>query len=227
MAWWRSALARLYAGTPGHPVTRALAPAVERFELPRAHFEALVAGMEMDLDHRGFATFEELAAYCYHAASVVGLLSAEIFGYEDPATREYAHDLGIAFQLTNIVRDVREDAMRGRIYIPGEELDAHGVRPDELAQAATPDHVRALLRAQAARARRYYDSAFAALPDRDRYAQRGGIIMARIYYALLDEIERDGFRVLEHRVALTPLRKLWIAWRTARAEERARRRRTA
>ncbi len=222
--WWRAELERLYSGAPQHPVARALAPAVERFELPREHLEALIAGMEMDLDHRGFATFEELAAYCYHAASVVGLLSAEIFGYEDARTRGYAHDLGMAFQLTNIVRDVREDAMRGRIYIPNEDLEAHGVRPGELAQPSTPEHVRALLEFQAARARRYYEQAFAQLPDVDRHAQRSGLVMARIYLTLLDEIARDGYRVLEHRVKLTPLRKLWIAWRTVRAEERHRRR---
>ena len=130
----------------------------------------------------------------------------------------------MAFQLTNILRDVREDAMRGRIYIPGEELDAYGVKPGELLQPSTPEHVRRLFEAQAQRARTYYDRAFAALPSGDRHAQRSGIIMARIYLTLLDEIERDGYRVLEHRVALTPLRKLWIAWRTARAEARHRRR---
>ena len=227
LAWWRSEIEQLFAGEPHHPVARALAPALERFQLPAEHFQAIIDGMEMDIDHAGYRDFAELERYCYRAASVVGLLSAAIFGYEDDRTRDYAHDLGMALQLTNILRDVREDAMRGRIYIPADELDAHGVQPDELARTATPDHIRDLLRSQAERARRYYDSAFAALPDRDRYAQRGGIIMARIYHALLDEIERDGFRVLEHRVALTPLRKLWIAWRTARAEERARRRRIA
>lgn len=222
--WWRAELERLYSGSPDHPVARALAPAVERHELPREHFEALIAGMEMDLDHRGFATFDELAAYCYHAASVVGLLSAEIFGYEHAETRAYAHDLGLAFQLTNIIRDVREDAMRGRIYIPAEDLEAHGVQPGELAQPSTPEHVRALLKVQTERARGYYERALAQLPDRDRHAQRSGLIMAQIYMTLLDEIARDGYRVLEHRVALTPVRKLWIAWRTARAEERHRRR---
>lgn len=224
LAWWRAELERLYTGTPEHPVARALAPAVEQYQLPREHFEALIAGMEMDLDHRGFASFEELAAYCYHAASVVGLLSAEIFGYEHARTREYAHDLGLAFQLTNIVRDVREDAMRGRIYIPAEDLDAHGVRPGELAQPSTPEHVRALLQGQVERARGYYERALGKLPDEDRHAQRSGLIMAQIYMTLLDEIARDGYRVLEHRVALTPVRKLWIAWRTARAEKRHQRR---
>lgn len=224
LAWWRAEVERLFAGQPSHPVARALAPALERFQLPREHFDAIVDGMEMDLERNRYATFDELAGYCYHAAAVVGLLSAEIFGYEDARTREFAHDLGMAFQLTNILRDVREDAMRGRVYVPAEDLEAHGVRAGELAHPATPKHVRALFQAQAERARRYYTRAFDALPEIDRHAQRSGLIMARIYLTLLAEMERDGFRVLEHRVTLTPLRKLWIAWRTARAEERRRRR---
>jgi phytoene synthase len=223
--WWRAEIERLFAGQPNHPVARALAPALAAHDLPRAHFEAIIDGMEMDLDHAGYRDFEQLKGYCYRAASVVGLLAAEIFGYEDAGTRDYAQSLGTAFQLTNIPRDVREDAMRGRIYIPGEDLEAHGVQPGELAHPATPAHVAALFRAQAERARTHYDRAFAALPECDRYAQRSGLIMASIYLALLDEIERDGFRVLEHRVSLTPVRKLWIAWRTARAEQRGQRRR--
>lgn len=224
LAWWRTELDRMYAGEPQHPVTRALAPAAESYALPREHLDAMIDGMEMDLDHGGFANFDALAEYCYHAASVVGLLSVEIFGYRDARTRDYARDLGIALQLTNILRDVREDALRGRIYIPVDEMDAHGVQPEDLLRQDTPEPVHRLLQVQAARARDYYDRAFAHLPDVDRHAQRSGIIMARIYRTLLDEIECDGLRVLEHRVKLTPLRKLWIAWRTARAEARYRRR---
>lgn len=224
LAWWRAEIERLFAGQPNHPVARALAPALERFGLAREYFEAIIAGMEMDLERNRYATFDELADYCYHAAAVVGLLSAEIFGYEDARTRDFAHDLGMALQLTNILRDVREDAMRGRVYLPAEDLDAHGVRAGELSHPATPAHVRALFQAQAERARHYYARAFEALPEVDRHAQRSGLIMARIYLTLLEEMERDGFRVLEHRVTLTPLRKLWLAWRTARAEERRRRR---
>ena len=224
LAWWRAEVDRMFAGAPGHPVARALAPMIEQFDLQRDYFQEIITGMEMDVDHAGFDTFADLEQYCYRVASVVGLLSAEIFGYEDDSTRIYARELGLAFQLTNILRDVREDAMRGRVYIPREDLETHGVRAGELAGASTPAHVHSLLRAQAERARSHYDRAFAALPDRDRHAQRSGIVMARIYMTLLDEIERDGYRVLEHRVALTPLRKLWIAWRTVRAEERRRRR---
>jgi len=224
LAWWRTELERLFDGNASHPVARALQPAVERFALPREWFDEIIAGMEMDLEHEGFTRFDDLAQYCYRAAAVVGMLSARIFGYSDERTQGYAHDLGMALQLTNIVRDVREDARRGRIYIPSEDMSEHGVRPGELSHPATPERVQALLKRQADRARGYYDHALAALPDADRYAQRSGLIMGRIYMTLLDEIERDGFRVLEHRVALTPMRKLWIAWRTARAEERRRRR---
>ena len=224
LAWWRAEIARLYEGEPSHPVARALQPAVEAFDLPRELLDEIIAGMEMDLDHAGFVRQEDLDRYCYRVAAVVGLLSARIFGYSDPATLDYAHDLGMALQLTNIVRDVREDAARGRVYIPTEALDAHGVRTGELMHPATPEHVRTLLQSVADRSRGWYERAMATLPDRDRHPQRSGIIMGRIYMTLLDEIERDGFRVLEHRVALTPLRKLWIAWRTARAEERRRRR---
>lgn len=228
LAWWRAEVERLYSGNPQHPVARALAPAVERFGLPRERFDEIIAGMEMDLDLSAYPTFDDLARYCYHAAVVVGLLSIEIFGYDDPRTRDYAHDLGMALQLTNILRDVREDAERGRIYLPMDEMAVHGVEPGDLLRTETPEHVRTLLRQQAERARACYESAFATIPDADRHRQRSGIIMGRIYETLLDEIERDGLRVLEHRVALTPLRKLWIAWRTSRRESaHARRHRPA
>jgi phytoene synthase len=146
---------------------------------------------------------------------VVGLMSAEIFGYVNPATRQYARDLGIAFQLTNIIRDVGEDARRGRIYLPQDELAAHGVTAGALLKREGGDALTGLMKDQVARARRWYAQAMDALPADDRHAQRPGIIMAAIYRALLDEIERDGFRVLDRRIALTPLRKLWIAWKTA------------
>lgn len=220
LAWWRTEIGKVFAGNPDHPVARALVPAVERFELPHEHFLEIIAGMEMDLDHNGYANFVELSEYCYYAASVVGLLSVEIFGYEHADTRDYARDLGIALQLVNIIRDVREDARRGRIYLPADEMDQHGIAPDDLLAQATPAGLQTLLASLAGRAREHYRRALNALPDADRHAQRSGLIMARIYMTLLDEIEADGFRVLEHRVALTPLRKLWIAWRAARAERR-------
>ena len=220
LAWWRGEIERVYDGKPGHPVARALAPAVQAYDLPREHFLEVLHGMEMDLDHEGFANSSELEAYCYYAASAVGLLSIEIFGYEDAATRDFARELGIALQLVNIIRDVREDARRGRIYLPADAMAAHGVSPADLLAETTPESVRGLLATQAQRARDHYQRALNHLPDPDRHAQRSGLIMARIYMTLLDEIEADGFRVLDHRVALTPLRKLWIAWRCARAERR-------
>jgi len=176
----------------------------------------VIDGMGMDLERSRYLDFAELEAYCHRVAGVVGLMSAEIFGYTNPRTREYAHDLGIAFQLTNIVRDVGEDARRGRIYLPQEDLGRHGVAAATILQRRNDDAFRALMADEVGRARAWYDRALAALPAEDRAAQRPGLIMAAIYRTLLDEIVRDGYSVLEHRVGLTPLRKLWIAWKTAR-----------
>ncbi len=215
--WWREEIALLFEGRPRHPITHALAPHVETFDLSKEYFEEIIDGMQMDLDYDAYPDFATLSLYCYRAASVVGLLSARIFGLSDRRTLKYAHDLGMALQLTNILRDVHEDAMRGRVYIPLDELERFGVKPEEFRSNLTRESHRALFSFQAARAREYYVKAEAHLPAEDRYAQRPGLIMAAIYRALLEEIERDGFRVLEHRVHLTPLRKLWIAWRTARS----------
>ncbi len=171
--------------------------------------------MQMDIEKLRYVDFAELETYCDRVAGVVGLMSAEIFGYEDPGTRDYARDLGVAFQLTNIVRDVGEDARRGRIYLPQDELAAFGVAPSDVLRAhASPAFV-ALMRHQVERARAWYHRALAKLPARDRRAQRAGLAMAAIYGTLLDEIARDGYRVLDRRIALTPLRKLWIATRAA------------
>jgi phytoene synthase len=155
-----------------------------------------------------------LHLYCYRVASVVGLLAAEIFGYEDRRTLKYAHDLGLAFQLTNIIRDVGEDARRGRIYLPADELDRFGVSAEDILHARTSDAFRRLMEFQIDRAEQHYEQAFAQLPAQDRRAQRPGLVMAAIYRTLLREIRHDGCRVLDRRMALTPMRKLWIAWRT-------------
>jgi 15-cis-phytoene synthase len=227
LAWWREEVGRLFDGTPQHPVSRALTPAIADFGLAQEHFLEIIDGMQMDLDYDAYPSFTELSLYCYRVAGVVGLLAARIFGYQDPATERYANDLGLAFQLTNILRDVREDVARGRVYLPLDELQRFGVTAEDLRKPATDDALRELFAFQADRARDYYRRAFEHLPDGDRYAQRSGLIMAEIYQRLLDEIERDGYRVLEHRIRLTPLRKLWLAWRTARREERLRRRQPA
>jgi phytoene synthase len=216
LAWWRDEIGTAFAGTPQHPVARALAPVVASYHLPQAHFQTVIDGMTMDLDYSRYRDFAELEGYCHRVAGVVGLMSAEIFGYANPATRQYARDLGIAFQLTNIVRDVGEDARRGRIYLPQDELARHGVTDAGLLKGESSAACRALVAEQVARARTWYERALGALPDEDALAQRPGLIMAAIYRALLDAIARDGYRVLDHRIALTPLRKLWIAWKTAR-----------
>ena len=216
LAWWRREIGAVFTGSPQHPVALALQPVVAAYRLPEAHFQTVIDGMAMDLDCSRYLDFVELERYCHCVAGVVGLLSAEIFGYADPATRQYARDLGIAFQLTNIIRDVGEDARRGRIYLPQDELAHHGVTAASLLRHESTPALTALMAEQVARARSWHARAMATLPAADRRAQRPGLIMAAIYRALLDEIERDGYRVLHHRIALTPLRKLWIALTTAR-----------
>lgn len=215
LAWWRTEIANLYAGQPQHPVTQALAAAVRDYHLAEEHFLEIIDGMEMDLDQNRYRDFKELQLYCYRVASVVGLLSAAIFGYRNRKTLKYAHDLGLAFQLTNIVRDVGEDARRGRIYLPLEEMANYGVTEQDILQGRESANVRRLLAMQIERARHFYERAFAELPPEDRKSQRTGLVMAAIYRTLLDEIERGGCeKVLNQRISLTPIRKLWLAWRT-------------
>jgi phytoene synthase len=217
LAWWRREIAALFAGEPAHPVTRALQPVVAAYPLPQQHFQTVIDGMQMDLDHNRYLDFADLERYCHRVAGVVGLMSAEIFGCSEDATRRYARDLGIAFQLTNIIRDVGEDARRGRIYLPQDELARFGVAPAALLRREASEAFRALMAMQVGRAREWYARARAMLPAQDRRAQRPGLIMAAIYRTLLDEIERDGYGVLERRIGLTPLRKFWIAWKTSRS----------
>ena len=212
--WWRGELAALYVGRPSHPVTQALAGSLKEFHLPQEQLLEIIDGMEMDLDQVRYADFKALHLYCYRVASVVGLLAAEIFGYSDRQTLKYAHDLGLAFQLTNIIRDVGEDARRGRIYLPQDELARFGVGEADLAQALYSDNFRRLMEYQVERAQATYQQAFAQLPAADRKTQRAGLIMAAIYRATLDEIVRDRFRVLDQRISLPPLRKLWLAGKT-------------
>jgi phytoene synthase len=214
LAWWRTEVAALHSGTPSHPVTQALATSIKRFSMPQEQLLEIIDGMEMDLDQARYADFKALHLYCYRVASVVGLLAAEIFGITDRRTLKYAHDLGLAFQLTNIIRDVGEDARRGRIYLPQDELARFGVSETDLLQARYSDNFRNLMTFQAQRAQEMYEQAFAQLPAADRKAQRAGLIMAAIYRTTLEEIARDGFLVLDRRTSLTPLRKLWLAGKT-------------
>ncbi|MDR0716514.1 MAG: presqualene diphosphate synthase HpnD [Azoarcus sp.] len=211
LAWWRQEIARVCSGAPSHPVGLALQNVREQFDLPHERLLEIIDGMAMDLQYNRYPDFDALQRYCYHVASVVGLLAAGIFGHGDPRTLDYAHDLGIAFQLTNIIRDVGEDARRNRIYLPDDELQRFGVPAGDILAARYSDGFRALMSFQAERAETFYERAFAALPAADRKNQRPGIVMAAIYRSLLREIARDGFLVLDRRASLTPLRKVWLA----------------
>jgi len=214
LAWWRVEVANLFTGNPQHPVTKALLPFIEKYSLSQSNLVEIIDGMEMDLTQTRYLDWPGLERYCYRVAAVVGLLAAGIFGYRDARTLDYARELGIAFQLTNIIRDVGEDARKNRIYLPMADLKQFGVPAADILNARETPEFGNLLRFEAQRARDYYAKAFGALPAEDRKAQRPGLLMAAIYRALLDEIERDGFRVLTQRTSLTPLRKFWIAWKT-------------
>ncbi|WP_455222311.1 presqualene diphosphate synthase HpnD [Kaarinaea lacus] len=220
LQWWRDSVRELFNGTAHHPVQKALLNPVQSFHLPQELFLDIINGMEMDLHKQRYANFEELALYCYRAASVVGLLAARIFGYKNPAVLDYAKNLGMALQLTNIIRDVREDAIRNRIYIPKEELEHFGVSEADILQHRFTDNVASLLQFQSARAQEYYNKAFEQLPEQDRYTQRSGLIMAAIYQNTLQAIEKNQQQVMDGRVSLTPIKKLWLAWKTARSEKK-------
>ncbi len=214
LAWWRAEVGNMFAGNPQHPVTKALGVLKDEFSITADRLNEIIDGMEMDLNQTRYLDWAGLERYCYRVAGVVGLLAAGIFGYRDARTLEYARHLGIAFQLTNIIRDVGEDARKNRIYLPMEDMKQSAVAAADILQSKHSPEFKRLMAFEAERARSYYRRAEAALPAGDRRAQRPGLIMAAIYRALLDEIERDGFRVLEQRTSLTPLRKFWIAWKT-------------
>lgn len=218
LAWWRQEIASIFStggeNSPSHPVTKALVEVVKTINLSASQLNEIIDGMEMDLDYNRYADFSTLKLYCHHVAGVVGQLSAEIFGYQDRKTLEYAHSLGLAFQLTNIIRDVGEDARRDRIYLPQDELDSFGVSKEDILYSRESENFRRLIEFQIERAEAYYIQAFAALPPEDRKNQCPGFIMAAIYRTLLEEIKGDGCQVLRQRVSLTPIRKLWIGWKT-------------
>jgi 15-cis-phytoene synthase len=218
LAWWRKEVASAFSGSPSHPVMHALMPHAPAHAIEARHLLAVIDGCEMDLQQSRYLDFPGLARYCHLVAGVVGEVAANIFGRSDPRSVDYAHRLGLAMQLTNIIRDVGDDARRGRIYLPMDELKRFDVKAAEILLREAPwgysERFTALMKFQAERAHRLYDEAFALLPDADRRAQRPGLAMAQIYRTLLREIEADGFRVLHQRVALTPLRKVWIAMRT-------------
>ena len=212
--WWRHEVARLYAGQAQHPVTIALVPAIGPFNIQQRQLGEIMDGMEMDLTQNRYPDFESLRLYCHRVAGVVGLLAANIFGYRNPKTLDYAENLGLAFQLTNIIRDVGEDARKDRIYIPSDEMQRFGVSAADVLNAQHTENFSRLIEFQVRRVENFYAEALAALPAEDRRAQRPGLVMAAIYRAVLEEIGRDGYQVLTRRTKLTPIRKLWIAWKT-------------
>ena len=213
LAWWQGEVAKSFAGNPTHPVMKALMPLTATYGIEARHLQAVIEGCQMDLTQNRYLDFPALQRYCHLVAGIVGEVAAGIFGQTDPATTAYAHKLGLAFQLTNIIRDVGEDALRGRIYLPVNELQQFDVKAHEILKRQYSDRFSALMKFQTERALALYDEALALLPACDRHAQKPGLMMASIYRALLTEIERDNFQVLHQRVSLTPLRKLWLAWK--------------
>lgn len=220
LAWWRQEVHSAFAGKPSHPVMKALMPLAAEYQIQAGHLLAVIEGCQIDLQQTRFLDYAGLQRYCHLVAGVVGEVASNIFGRTEAGTTQYAHRLGLAMQLTNIIRDVGDDARRGRIYLPVAELRQFDVKAQEILKRDAPwgysDRFQALMRFQAERAHRLYDEAFALLPEADRRAQKPGLMMANIYRTLLREIEADGYRVLHQRTSLTPLRKLWIAWRTHR-----------
>ena len=214
LLWWRKEIKAMLDGSPTHPVTQALQPHLVPYSLKGEHLLAIVDGMEMDLDQTRYLDYPGLKRYCWHVAGVVGILSASIFGFTRPETLQYAEKLGLAFQLTNIIRDVGDDARKGRIYLPVNELQQFNVTAADILNARHSENFEKLMAFQVQRAQAAYDEAFALLPAADRRAQRPGLMMAAIYRTLLNEIERDGYKVLNQRISLTPIRKLWLAWKT-------------
>ncbi|MFM9834708.1 MAG: presqualene diphosphate synthase HpnD [Methylophilaceae bacterium] len=210
--WWKSEIENLYGGMPQHPVSFALQPVIKQFHLAQEHFLEIIDGMEMDIKFNRYEDFKQLQLYCYRVASCVGLLAAQIFGFTDRKTLKYAHDLGMAFQLTNIVRDVGEDARRGRIYLPLDELRKAKVSEDDILRGRESIEVKALIDFQIERAESFYDKALRELPPEDAKQQRAGLMMSAIYRTLLREIKADGAeKVLNHKIAIPPIRKLILA----------------
>ena len=213
LAWWRAEVSQSFAGQPSHPVMQALMPLAADYKIEQHHLQSVIDGCQMDLAQTRYLDYAGLQGYCHLVAGVVGEVAANIFGQTQPATTVYAHKLGQALQLTNIIRDVGEDALRGRIYLPMDELQKFDVKAHEILKRSYSERFSALMKFQARRAHALYDEALALLPPVDRRAQKPGLMMASIYRALLTEIEHDNFQVLHQRVSLTPLRKLWLAWK--------------
>ena len=213
LAWWQSEVTQAFAGQPTHPVMQALVPLAGNYAIEQRHLQAVIEGCQMDLAQTRYLDYPGLQRYCHLVAGVVGEVAANIFGQTQPKTTEYAHKLGQALQLTNIIRDVGEDALRGRIYLPMSDLQRFDVKANEILNRGYSERFSSLMAFQAQRAHALYDEALALLPATDRRAQKPGLMMASIYRALLREIEHDQFQVLHQRISLTPLRKMWLAWK--------------
>jgi phytoene synthase len=215
LGWWRLEIAQLFAGHPTHPVTRALQPFIGgEFGISEQRLSAVLDGMQVDLRQNRFLDYSALQRYAHLVAGVVGEMSAGIFGHRDAQTLQYAARLGLALQLINIIRDVGDDARRGRIYLPVDEMQRFEVKASDVLAGRYVEGFVPLMRFQTERARATYQEALTLLPEVDRKSQRPGLMMGAIYSALLAEIEHENFQVLHQRIALTPLRKLWLAWRT-------------
>ena len=214
--WWRSDLEKVFNNEmPEHPVHQALKDIRASFDLPKNEFEALIDGMQMDLEQARYGSFDELKLYCHRVAGVVGCLIARILGFSNPKTLEYADKMGLALQLTNIIRDVGEDARHGRIYLPIEEMQKFDVPANVIMQCKPTDNFAKLIQFQVNRARETYREAMLFLPAEDKKSQKVGLIMAAIYYALLNEIDRDGAQnVLTYKIAIPSPRKKRIALKT-------------
>ena len=217
---WRREIDACYEGRPRRSVTRRLATTLERFPMPKEYFEELISGCEMDLLHSRYETFDELYHYCYRVASVIGLMCIEIFTYRAPGTREYAVNLGIALQLTNILRDLKEDASLGRVYLPQEDLRRFGYTETELQNGEANSNFRRLMKFECDRAKEYFALASDSFAEQDRATLPAALTMARIYYGLLKRIERVDYDVFNHRVRLHRPVRFAIAlseWAKARA----------
>ena len=209
--WWQSEITCLFAEKPNHPVTLALAPHVKSLSLDLSHFQHILEGMKMDLTISRYRTYSDLKNYCYHVAGAVGLLAAKIFGYKDNATLKFAKELGLALQLTNIVRDIGEDAGRGRIYLPLDELEKFQIRETDIIHWKNSVALQKLLSLQIERAERQFFSALSILPPIDYKNQRTSLIIAHIYLALLKKIKNSQPFDIKTRVSLSSWEKIRIA----------------
>lgn len=209
--WWREEVERLFKGAPQHPVSKALHPFLSHFNLSKNYFIEIIDGMEMDVKFNRYESFEQLELYCYRVASCVGILSAHIFGFKNKDTLTFAKNLGIALQLTNIIRDLGEDARRGRIYIPLDELKKLDVSEEEIISLKNSEKIKILVQNQSDRAKKFYDLASKTLPIEDKKSQKISLVMGNIYYVLLKEIVKDNpEKILNQKTILPGFRKMRI-----------------